>query len=294
MNVIGQGQNPNEAPPGTLLKARTENGSVRWFYQDQDRLRILGQETRLGSLLSLPGPELTRKLETAAIANEAPIQLLAPVDEDTEIWAAGVTYLASKQARMEESLEADIYERVYDAERPELFFKAIGRRASGPGGPAGIRDDSRLNVPEPEVALVLNSEAQVAGYTICNDMSSRSIEGENPLYLPQAKVYRHSCAIGPWIRTAAHMPDPASLGITMEIFRSGEVAWKGNTSTANLKRTFTELSTYLFRAETYTAGAMLSTGTCVVPDLDFILSEGDIVAITIDGIGTLANTVTKV
>lgn len=285
---------PNDAPLGTLLKARTASGAVRWFHQSRDGLRELGAETGLGSLLALGIADALRTLDAAHLASEAPVELLAPVDDRTEVWAAGVTYQISKEARMEESSEADIYDRVYDAERPELFFKAIGWRVSGPGGPAGIRTDSELNVPEPELALVLNFEGDIVGYTICNDMSSRSIEGENPLYLPQAKVYRHSCSIGPWIRLASHMPDPQDAGITMEIARRGEVAWKGDTSTAKLKRTFAELSAYLVRAETYPEGAVLSTGTSVVPGLDFILSEGDTVTITIEGIGVLSNAVTRV
>lgn len=292
--TMNQMLNPADAPLGALLKAQTISGSSRWFYQSSDGLRDVGTGTGLGSLLALEVPELVRTLETAPLATETPAQLLAPVDDNTEVWAAGVTYLTSKEARMEESREADIYDRVYDAERPELFFKAVGWRVSGPGGPAGIRADSELNVPEPELALVLNFQGEIAGYTICNDMSSRSIEGENPLYLPQAKVYRHSCAIGPWIRLAGHIRDAENLGITMEISRHGEVAWKGDTSTAKLKRTFAELSAYLVRAETYPEGAVLSTGTSVVPGLDFILAEGDVVTITIEGIGILSNAVTKV
>ncbi|WP_235780060.1 fumarylacetoacetate hydrolase family protein [Sinomonas notoginsengisoli] len=276
------------------MKARTACGSIRWFYQSRGGLRVLDAEARLGTLLALEVPEALRMLEAAPLASEAPVQVLAPVDDHTEVWAAGVTYQISKEARMEESTEADIYDRVYDAERPELFFKALGWRVSGPGGAAGIRSDSELNVPEPELALVLNFRGEVLGYTICNDMSSRSIEGENPLYLPQAKVYRHSCAIGPWIRLATHLPHPEDAGIAMEITRHGEVVWKGDTSTAKLKRTFSELSAYLLRAEAYPEGAVLSTGTSVVPGLDFILSEGDTVSIAIEGIGTLANPVARV
>lgn len=286
--------NPNDAPLGTLLKARTQSGAARWFYQSPDGLRALGVETRLGSLLALEVSDALRTLDAAPRASEVPTQLLAPVDDYTEVWAAGVTYQISKEARMEESSEADIYDRVYDAERPELFFKGLGWRVSGPGGPAGIRADSELNVPEPELALVLNFRGEVMGYTICNDMSSRSIEGENPLYLPQAKVYRHSCAIGPWIRLTGAMPDPDNAGITMKIARRGEVVWKGSTSTAKLKRKFTELADYLIRAEDYPEGAVLSTGTSVVPDLDFILSEGDNVTIGIEGIGVLSNAVARV
>lgn len=281
-------------PSGTLLKGQTSDGVSRWFYQGPHGLRGLDEHSSLGALLALSADELESELDGFTTAVEAPVKLLAPLDDDTEVWAAGVTYLVSKKARMEESREADIYGRVYDALRPELFFKATGWRVSGPGGPIGIRHDSVLDVPEPEVALVLNAEGVIVGYTVCNDMSSRSIEGENPLYLPQAKIYRHSCAVGPWIRLASYISNPKDLSIRASISRSGEVVWKGEMSTSQLKRTLDELSEYLFRAETYPRGVILSTGTCAVPGIDFTLAEKDTVSIQVEQIGHLSNTVVTV
>ncbi|MTD13366.1 fumarylacetoacetate hydrolase [Nakamurella sp. YIM 132087] len=224
----------------------------------------------------------------------ADVQLLAPVDGATEVWAAGVTYHRSQQARMEESeRSADIYERVYDAKRPELFFKSVAWRAAGPGRPIQVREDSEINVPEPELALVLNSAAELVGLTICNDVSSRSIEGENPLYLPQAKVYLGACALGPWITPIWDVADPYALGISMEIDRGGATVWSGTASTAQLHRTFDDLVEHLFRADDFPAGAILSTGTCLVPDLPFTLDAGDTVRIGIDGIGSLENPVVR-
>jgi 2-dehydro-3-deoxy-D-arabinonate dehydratase len=302
-----------EIPPATLLKGRTASGESRWFYSDERPvvlpsgaaasgvpsapsvlLRVLPPETGLGDLLALPRAELQALLATQPAAVEPPAELLAPVDGGTEVWAAGVTYLVSKQARMEESAEADVYDRVYQAQRPELFFKAVGWRVSGPSGPVGIRRDSPLNVPEPEAALVLNSAGDIVGFTVGNDMSSRSIEGENPLYLPQAKVYRHSCAVGPWIRMAWAVRDPEDMSIDIGISRSGQVVWKGSTSTSQLKRGFGELASYLFRADIFPRGAVLLTGTSAVPGMDFSLLEGDVVRIDVGGVGSLSNVVVTV
>jgi len=281
-------------PTDTLLKGRTATGRSRWFYQGSHGLCGLGEHSSLAGLLALSADEMADELDGLTPIVEAPVELLAPLDEHTEVWAAGVTYQVSKKARMEESNEADIYDRVYEAVRPELFFKATGWRVSGPGGPIGIRHDSTQNVPEPEVALVLNAESVIVGYTVCNDMSSRSIEGENPLYLPQAKVYRHSCAVGPWIRLATAIPNPKDLSISASISRCGELVWKGETSTAQLKRSFEELAEYLFKAETYPFGAVLSTGTCAVPGMDFTLAIDDTVRIEVARIGHLSNTVVTV
>jgi 2-dehydro-3-deoxy-D-arabinonate dehydratase len=278
-------------PSGTLVKGLTAEGSIRWFYQGADGLRGLDEDTNLGSLLALGVDELERKLNGLTAAADAPVELLAPLDDHTEVWAAGVTYQVSREARMEESQEADVYDRVYDAVRPELFFKSTGWRVSGPGGPIGIRHDSTLDVPEPEVAIVLNSAGVIVGYTVCNDVSSRSIEGENPLYLPQAKIYRHSCAVGPWIRLASAVGNPQDLSISAVVYRDGAVAWAGETSTARLKRSFEELAGYLFRADVYPFGAVLSTGTSAVPGLDFTLLENDTVSIEVGELGRLSNTV---
>jgi 2-dehydro-3-deoxy-D-arabinonate dehydratase len=217
-------------------------------------------------------------------------RLLAPVDGATEVWAAGVTYLRSREARMEESSEADIYGRVYDAARPELFFKSAAWRVVVDGEPVAIRADSGLDVPEPELALVINRFGEIAGYLVCNDMSSRSIEGENPLYLPQAKVYAGACALSAGIRPAWEV-DGADLPVAVRVTRDGVAVWTGTTSTARLKRPFAELVDYLFKADNFPAGAVLSTGTGLAPAMDFTLRPGDVVTITIDGVGELTNPV---
>jgi 2-dehydro-3-deoxy-D-arabinonate dehydratase len=188
---------------------------------------------------------------------------------------------------------ADIYDRVYDAARPEIFFKSAAWRVSGPGVPVSIRADSDIDVPEPELAVVLNYAGDVAGYTICNDMSSRSIEGENPLYLPQAKIYLGGCAVGPWIRPAWEIPDPYALTIELAISRDGAVAWEGSSSTSSLHRRIDELAAYLFREDQFPEGAVLSTGTSLVPELPFTLRAGDEVRIRIEGIGELVNPVVR-
>jgi 2-dehydro-3-deoxy-D-arabinonate dehydratase len=221
-------------------------------------------------------------------------RLLAPIDGRTEVWAAGVTYERSRTARMAESENsADIYDRVYGAERPELFFKSAAWRVSGSGDPVSARADSRIDVPEPELAVVLNRAGEVVGYTICNDMSSRSIEGENPLYLPQAKIYLGGCAVGPWIRPEWEIPDPYVLTIEMTIRRDGSEVWRGTESTSRLRRRIDELAAYLFREDEFPEGAVLSTGTSLVPDLPFTLEAGDEIRIAITEIGELINPVVR-
>ena len=222
------------------------------------------------------------------------VTLLPPVEQQ-EIWAAGVTYLRSKKARMEESdFSASAYDKVYDAPRPEIFFKSMPDKVVGTGDTAGIRKDARWNVPEPELALVLNAKGKVVGYTICNDMSSRDIEGENLLYLPQAKIYDRSCAIGPWIRVAATEEEARSWTISIQILEQGKVVFSGETSVGQIKRSFDELAGYLFRSQSFPNGVILSTGTGIVPGDDFTLAVGHIVRINISGIGTLENTVQAV
>lgn len=219
-------------------------------------------------------------------------EIHAPVGGLTEVWAAGVTYERSREARMEESeKEADIYDRVYDAERPELFFKAASWRVSGSGEAISVRADSPVNVPEPELAVVANRHGEVVGYAICNDVSSRSIEGENPLYLPQAKAYLGACAVGPGITPAWEVPDPRALPIHMWIERGGEVVWKGEASTSELHRDLPELVSFLFREDEFPQGVVLATGTSLVPDLPFTLGAGDVVSIELVGLGTLSNPV---
>lgn len=224
----------------------------------------------------------------------AEVRLLAPC-EDQEVWAAGVTYLRSKKARMEESQHsATAYDRVYEADRPELFFKSAGRKVSATGGPVGIRSDAKWNVPEPELALVLNPEGAIVGYTIGNDMSSRDIEGDNLLYLPQAKVYRHSCALGPFVRIGVSEADARGWAIRLQIRRGSELVFTGETSVGQIKRQFDELAGWLYRSQEFPSGAILLTGTGLVPPNEFTLAENDFVRIEIDGIGHLDNTVVTV
>lgn len=220
--------------------------------------------------------------------------LLAPMGNQ-EIWAAGVTYYRSRTARMEESQDsggADFYDKVYSADRPELFFKATASRVSPPGGIVNIRKDSTWDVPEPELTLVISPSGKIQGYTVGNDMSSRSIEGENPLYLPQAKVYLGCAAIGPCILVQKEAL-PEDTKIRLEIFRDGNLAFAGETALTQLKRKPQELADWLFRANSFPIGCFMMTGTGVVPD-DFTLGKGDKVRIGIEGIGVLENTVQEI
>ena len=222
----------------------------------------------------------------------ASAQILAPIGTQ-EVWAAGVTYYRSRSARMEESKSAgggDFYDRVYSAERPELFFKSTASRVAGPGSHVRIRSDAKWNVPEPELTLLINQRGQIIGYTVGNDMSSRDIEGENPLYLPQAKVYDRSCALGPCILVTPE-PLPTTTPIRIEILRGGVAAFSADITLAELKRTPVSLVEYLFRDNSFPAGAFLMTGTGIVPPDTFTLATGDRIRITIDPIGTLENQV---
>ncbi|MGB3304611.1 MAG: fumarylacetoacetate hydrolase family protein [Thermomicrobiales bacterium] len=220
------------------------------------------------------------------------ISLLAPIDTQ-EVWASGVTYSRSRDARMEESTQKDVYDLVYEAARPELFFKATPSRVSGPDGTVAIRGDSTWDVPEPELALVINSHKEIVGYTIGNDVSSRSIEGENPLYLPQAKVYSACAAVGPAIVLVNEIDNPNDLEITLVIERNGEVNFEGKTSTSQIHRPLAELVEYLHRYNAFLSGAILMTGTGIIPPAEFTLEDGDVVNITIDKIGTLRNPVVR-
>jgi 2-dehydro-3-deoxy-D-arabinonate dehydratase len=222
------------------------------------------------------------------------LQLLAPVDGQ-EVWAAGVTYLRSKAARMEESdFSANAYDRVYAADRPELFFKSLPEKVVHPGEPVGIRKDAVWNVPEPELALVINSRGVIVGCTIGNDMSSRDIEGENVLYLPQAKIYHRSCALGPVITVGAPESEIRSWTITLGIDRKSERVFSGSTTVSQIKRSFEELAQFLFRSQVFPRGAILLTGTGIVPPEGFSLAEGDTVQMEISGIGSLINPVVRV
>jgi 2-dehydro-3-deoxy-D-arabinonate dehydratase len=230
-----------------------------------------------------------KALAGSSVTPPAANEIIAPIGTQ-EVWAAGVTYYRSRSARIEDAGGGTFYDRVYSADRPELFFKAIARRVIGPGGNIRIRTDATWSVPEPELTLVINPNAEIVGYTVGNDMSSRDIEGENPLYLPQAKVYDGSCAIGPCV-LLADVPLPKTTTISINIKREGSVVFTGSTSIAEIKREFSELVSYLFRDNTFPTGACLMTGTGVVPEDDFTLAHGDVVAIVIEGIGTLSNTV---
>jgi 2-dehydro-3-deoxy-D-arabinonate dehydratase len=233
---------------------------------------------------------LTKNKDKLALEN---VQLLPPIDRQ-EVWAAGVTYKRSRTARMEESTSAaSCYDLVYASPRPELFFKASPHRVSGPGQPLRIRVDSNWNVPEPEMTLVINSEIKLVGFTVGNDMSSRDIEGDNPLYLPQAKVYNQCCGLGPWITLPSSMPGRDKIGIRLVIRRDGETAFEGSTSVAQMARSFENLIGWLARDNSFPTGAFLLTGTGIVPDSNFTLMADDVVEITIDGIGTLSNPIVQ-
>jgi 2-dehydro-3-deoxy-D-arabinonate dehydratase len=241
--------------------------------------------------LELPAGDVSRFLEGLPRDEEAEGPLLAPVEPAQEVWASGVTYLVSREARMFESKEAEIYAKVYDAERPELFFKAVGWRVAGHGEPVRVRRDSHWNVPEPELVLVVNSRMEIVGYTAGNDVSSRDIEGENSLYLPQAKIYDGGCSLGPGIVIGG--PDSMrDLPIRMRILRGGEPVFEGEISTSQMKRPFEELAEYLGKELSFPAGAFLMTGTSLVPPDDFNLSPGDLVEIAVGEL-VLENEVTQ-
>jgi 2-dehydro-3-deoxy-D-arabinonate dehydratase len=250
--------------------------------------------TTLAELLHAANPLRTaRELVDVSISPE-PLgdqTFLAPIDRQ-EIWAAGVTYKRSKIAREEESRgAAQFYDKVYSADRPELFMKATPERVVGPGQPVRVRADSNWSVPEPELALVVSPEMKIVGYTIGNDMSARDIEGENPLYLPQAKIYKQSCAIGPLITPVAKMPPLAEVEIRLTIHRAGQVAFEGSTTLAQMARTPESLVDWLGRENEFPTGVVLLTGTGIVPPDAFTLAPGDEVTIQIAGIGALTNPV---
>jgi 2-dehydro-3-deoxy-D-arabinonate dehydratase len=248
---------------------------------------LLESENPAAQLNLLAGKNLPR----IALAG---VKLLAPVERQ-EVWAAGVTYLRSKTARMEESdFSATAYDKVYAAERPEIFFKSIPEKVVATGEAVGIRRDAKWNVPEPELALVMNSRGQIIGHTIGNDMSSRDIEGENLLYLPQAKVYDRSCALGPWIHLGATEAVAREWKIKIEIRRDGKNVFNGETSVSQIKRDFAQLAEFLFRSQRFPHGAVLLTGTGIVPPDTFTLRERDEVEIEISGIGSLKNQVVVV
>ena len=262
-----------------------------------DHLELLewGSFPDLSSVLATSNPaETIRGLrptgERVAVADA---KLLPPIDAQ-EVWAAGVTYKRSQTARMEESeAAASCYDRVYNSPRPEIFFKATPHRVRGNGQALRIRQDATWNVPEPELALVLSPDLRIVGYTIGNDMSSRDIEGDNPLYLPQAKMYNECCGLGPWITLAEDMPSREKIDISLSIVRSGKEVFAQGTRASEMARTFDDLVQWLGRDNSFPAGAFLLTGTGIVPNSDFTLNAGDTVSISISGIGTLVNTIVQ-
>jgi 2-dehydro-3-deoxy-D-arabinonate dehydratase len=278
--------------PTQLARVQIGQDAPRLALLSDDRVTATLDTATLAELLRLPLAELRGRVD-AAQAAEGPARLLAPIDGETEVWAAGVTYKRSEEARVEESATPDIYSKVYRAERPELFFKANARRVSGPDEPVGIRSDSTWDVPEPEVALVINAHAEIVGYTIGNDVSSRSIEGENPLYLPQAKVYARCFGVGPAITLAWDVADVYGLGIRMRIERNGTLHWQGETSMREFARRLEDLVSYLFREDAFPDGVILTTGTALVPETPFTLEAGDVVEIDIDTLGKLRNPVVR-
>jgi 2-dehydro-3-deoxy-D-arabinonate dehydratase len=245
----------------------------------------------LPQLLAMSRAQLDAVVAASGAVVEGPVTFLPPVAGRTEVWAAGVTYLRSREARLEESQVKDVYTKVYDAERPELFFKSPAWRVVTDGEPIGIRADSTLNVPEPEVAVVAGANGEIVGFTICNDVSSRNIEGENPLYLPQAKVYAGACALHRKILLADAATDPHALGVTGSIVRAGRTVWEASTSTARMHRRFDDLLQWAFRGDHHPEGMVLSTGTGIVPEIEVSLQAGDVVTIAVETIGALTNTV---
>jgi 2-dehydro-3-deoxy-D-arabinonate dehydratase len=256
-----------------------------------------GGPASLTAALQMPAAELGTVLKSVVDSSRTDLPLTsvtlrAPIDRQ-EVWAAGVTYMRSRDARMEESSQRDVYDRVYDADRPELFLKATPNRVSGPGEEIAIRGDSGWDVPEPELAILLNAHGELVGYTIGNDVSSRSIEGENPLYLPQAKVYSRCAALGPAIIMVDELPDVSNLEIRLTIRRGGAELFQDRTATSQLHRSLADLIAYLLRDNEFPAGVFLMTGTGIVPPSEFTLQDGDEVTIQIEGIGSLANSVIR-
>ncbi len=256
-------------------------------------LSRLPDGTSMDALLRQPLDELRRFLgqDRPAASLQDGAVLEAPI-ESQEVWAAGVTYQRSLQARADEAVSSDPYDRVYTAERPEIFFKATAGRVRGPGQAVYIRSDSSWDVPEPELAVICNSRVEVVGYTIGNDMSSRSIEGENPLYLPQAKVFDGCCALGPAVALAWDF-SPSDRKIELDIRRNASIIYRSETSTSSMRRSILDLVDYLGRDQRFEAGCVLLTGTGIVPPSDFTLQDGDEVSIRIDGIGLLENPVRR-
>jgi 2-dehydro-3-deoxy-D-arabinonate dehydratase len=279
-----------------LCKVRRTTGepTVGLIHDGSIRLLPPGDSRTLSDFLHAGDPAKSIASSFSASVESVPLEsarLLPPLDAQ-EVWAAGVTYKRSREARERESAgAARFYDLVYNAQRPELFFKATPRRVVGPGDKVRIRSDSRWNVPEPELALIVSPGLKIVGYTIGNDMSSRDIEGENPLYLPQAKVYAGSCALGPVASLTGSLPPPEQVSIRLSIARGGATVFDGSTGLNAMKRTFEDLVSWLGRENDFPDGVVLLTGTGIVPPDDFTLQSGDEIEIAITGIGTLRNRV---
>jgi 2-dehydro-3-deoxy-D-arabinonate dehydratase len=276
-----------------VCKLRLASGEMASGWLDGNQVRLLKGDS-LAELLYGPSPRDAVAQAVDSHRTTVPVdqaRLLAPIDQQ-EVWAAGVTYKRSQEARERESAgAARFYDLVYSAPRPELFFKAPAYRVCAHGQPLHIRRDSKWNVPEPELVLVISPQLKLVGFTIGNDMSSRDIEGENPLYLPQAKCYDNSCSIGPCITLVDAMPKPDETAIRLIIERGGKVAFDGATKVSAMKRSFDELIEWLGKETSFPSGAVLLTGTGIVPPDDFTLAVGDIVHIDVSGIGRLSNPV---
>jgi 2-dehydro-3-deoxy-D-arabinonate dehydratase len=282
------------ASPHALFRVALPDGAVRLARGDVTGgpRSLFAADVTISTLLGGGAQSFAEAVTEPGSADvPAGARILAPVD-DQEVWAAGVTYERSRDARMEESAEASVYDRVYDADRPELFFKSPGWRVRAHGDEIGVRADSSWDVPEPELALVVTPALEIAGFTIGNDVSSRTIEGENPLYLPQAKVYDGSCALGPAIVPATHVGPPFTLRLV--VVRDGTLIVDEVTTSARIRRPLSELVDYLGRALQLPSGAILLTGTGIVPDPAFTLRAGDVVRIEAGALGTLENRVALV
>ncbi|MER5952863.1 fumarylacetoacetate hydrolase family protein [Streptomyces sp. NPDC001893] len=280
-----------------IVRFADDTGAVHTGVDDETgTIRTFEGAPRIADLLRLPAADLRTLVEATAASTDPglavrDVLLLPPLDGLMELWAAGVTYERSRDARVAESTEQSVYERIYDAARPELFFKSHPWRVVTDDEPIAVRDDSDLDVPEPELGLVLNRHGETVGYVIVDDVSSRSIEGENPLYLPQAKIYAGSAAVSSGVVPFWEIEDATALKIALEVRRDGAVAYEATTTTASFHRPPQGLVDHLWHSQPFPDGAVLSTGTGIVPGLDFTLRGGDVVEITIDGVGKLSNPV---
>lgn len=274
--------------------ARRDDGAIGvGLRSDGGEVRPLQGLHRMADLLALPLDEIRARVDAhtePALASDE-VVLLPPLDGRTELRGAGVTYERSREARVEESAERSVYERVYEARRPELFFKSVAWRVVTTDEPVGLRPDCAQCVPEPELGVVVAVTGEIAGYVVCNDMTSRAIEGENPVYLPQAKLFAGSTSVSPGIRPAWEVPDPAQLAIQMTVWRDGAVVWTGVVSTASMRRPPEELVAHLLTGDRFPEGVVLSTGTGLVPGLDFALHAHDRVDVKITSIGRISNPV---